>query len=194
MKPKFTKNNVEQTINLEDAFGISFKGMRSLKEAIGGAIIERIQERTKNKKSMRIDSKGRGYEGDLKAPYSKSYAESAEFKAYGKSKNNVNMTLTGDMLNLIDIKKQSGNTITIGWFDKVENNKAFNHCTGDTVPKRPFFGISKGELKDIKKEFSKDIKKALEEKGTMPKKQFEEKLVTAIQAIRTTALKVDDNG
>ena len=65
MKPKFSKNNVEQTIDLKEAFGVSFKGRPSLREAIGGAILERIKERTKSGDSITIDERGRGFIGKL---------------------------------------------------------------------------------------------------------------------------------
>lgn len=191
-KPKFTKNKVTQTINLEEAFGISFKGKRSLREAIGGAIIERIQTRTSAGTSMTFSADGAGRTGRLKSPYSKSYAKSDEFKAFGKSKGKVNMTLTGDMLNLMDITKQTGNSITIGWDDTEENNKAFNHSVGDTVPKRPFFGVSKGELKAIKKDFSKDIKSAVNAKNTAERKAAESKLAETITALRAVTPDVAD--
>jgi hypothetical protein len=161
-KPKITKSSVEQTIDLEELFGVSFKGATQLKEAIGQAIIDRIVSRTEAGVGMSFNSQGKGQTLKLKSPYSKAYTKSTEFKAHGKSKNKINMKLTGDMLGLMDIKKQTGNSVTIGW-DKGDGQdaKVFNHQTGDTVPRRPFFGISRTELLKIKSEFNPDVKEAL---------------------------------
>ena len=165
-KPKITKNNVEQTIDLEELFGVSFKNAPALKEAIGQKIIDKIVKRTEAGKAI-------GGKVNLKKPYSKAYVKSTEFKAHGKSKSKINMKLTGDMLGLMDIKKQTGNTITIGW-DKSDgqDGKAYNHTVGDTVPKRPFFGLSSKELNDIKKENKSDVKDALEVKQDEGKSAF----------------------
>lgn len=180
--PKFKKTNVEQTIDLKEVFGIDFRGLTSLKEAIGGAILERIRQRTES-------GDGISFTGDrarpvkLKAPYSKQYADSLDFKAFGKSRNNVNMKLTGDMLGLMDIKRQSGNSITIGWSSAEENAKAFNHSVGDTVPRRPFFGVSKTELADIRKEFKSEINAALKVRDTEGQAAFENSVAALIQQL-----------
>lgn len=157
--PTFKKTKVKQKINLEEEFGVDFKGRRSLREAIGGAIIERIRKRTEAGQGISFTG-DQGRPVKLKAPYSKTYASTLDFKAAGKSRGNVNMKLTGDMLGLMDIVSQDGNSITIGWSDREENAKAYNHSVGDTVPKRPFFGVSKKELSEIKREFSDEIAEA----------------------------------
>jgi len=164
---------VSQKINLKEEFGIDFRGKDALKEALGQAIIDRIVERSQSGNGMSFNSNGSGKPVKLKSPYSDTYEESLEFKAAGKSKNDVNMTLTGDMLGLIDIVNVKGNTIEIGWDDETENAKSYNHSVGDTVPKRPFFGVNKAELKSIKSEFSKDIKEALKIKKKEGEKAFE---------------------
>jgi len=174
-KPTFQKNKVEQTIDLEEIFGVDFRGLRSLREAIGEAILARIRERTQSGDGITSYGDNPNFVR-LKSPYSKSYAKSIEFQAAGKSKGKVDMTLTGDMLELMDIKKQTGNSLTIGWNDPTENKKAFNHNTGDTLPRRPFFGISKKELKDIRDEFRDDIKAAIEAKRSGDRKGFEDKV------------------
>lgn len=150
------KNKVEQEIDLKQVFGTSFKGRRDLREAIGQAMVDKMLKRT---------AKGleRGGKKDLKKPYSDRYEASLEFKAAGKKKNSINMSLTGDMMGLLDVKKQTGDTITIGWDDKTQNNKAFNHNTGDgkNVPRRTFFGLNNNELQEIKKEFKSEINEAI---------------------------------
>lgn len=182
--PQFKKSQVKQTINLKDEFGVDFRGMNSLKEAIGGAIIERIRERTKSGQGMSFDSGGRGRPVKLKSPYSKAYADSLDFKAFGKSRGNVNMTLTGDMLGLMDVIQIDGNKITIGWDDPTENPKAYNHSVGDTVPRRPFFGVSKKELQEIKKEFGSEIREAIRTRDTEGHKAFERRVAGLLDLIR----------
>lgn len=173
--PKVTKYTASQTIELDEAFGIDFKGNRELREYIGQLIIDRIRTRTEAGIGMKISDSGKGKVFDLTSvPYSKKYVESAEFKNFGKSKNDVNMTLTGDMLGLMDVVDQSGNTITIGWDDDTQQAKAANHIKGVTVPARPFFGISNEELKSIVKEVKPDLEKALDIKKTEGKDAFAE--------------------
>lgn len=148
--PKLTKRAIEQEIDLGEIFGIDATDAPALKEAVAQAIIDRMVSRTED---------GKAYGGGkLKSPYSKAYQKTREFIAAGKKANDVNMELTGDMLAAIDVISTSGNKIKIGISDELQVLKAYNHNTGDTVPRRPFFGISKDELKDIGFKFSEDIK------------------------------------
>lgn len=173
--PKVTKRKVIQKINLEDEFGIDFSGKPELREFVGQAILDTIKSRTDSGKGMKFSSNGKGREVKLKAPYSKDYVKSLEFRAAGKSKNKINMRLTGDMMELMDVVKSSGNNITIGWDSgDSQDGKAFNHITGDKVPSRPFFGVSKKELGEIKKDIKSDIKEALKVKENEGKSAFSE--------------------
>lgn len=141
--------NIYQTIDIVDLFGQEIENENVLNQ-IGQAIIDKIIERTKDNKS--IDG------GNLKK-YSKVYVESAEFEQYGKSPGDVNMELTGDMLNAIDITKSSPREIVIGFNDETEAAKAANHNFGVTLPKRKFFGVNDRELNEIKKDFEDDIQR-----------------------------------
>jgi phage gpG-like protein len=153
---------VEQTINLEELFGTSFKRKKDLREAIAERAIEIIKDRTQSNVGMKFDASGRGRPVDF-VPYSKKYIDSLEFDAWGKSAKDVNMTLKGDMLELMDIKRQSGDSITIGWTSSLENKKAYAHTVGKegdskvNVPSRPFFGLTKSELKSLVKEFEDEV-------------------------------------
>lgn len=173
---KLKKNSVEFTVDLKELFGIDFKGNRALRELVGQKIIDEMRKRTDEGKAV-------GGKRDLKAPYSKMYADSDEFKAFGKSKNKVNMQLTGDMMGLMDIKKQDGNTITIGWDESEENHKAYNHNTGDTVPKRPFFGMTNEELNQVKRELKPEIKEALGIKQGEGRKAFESFILSQLDKL-----------
>jgi len=151
-KPTITLSKIEQEFDLKELFGVDLSEDESLKQAIGQVMIDQMLSR--------IDD-GRGIGGvRLKSPYSKLYSESLEFKAAGKSKNKVNMKLTGDMLASIDIVSTDGNKIVIG-IGEDEVEKAFNHQTGDTVVKRPFFGFTKDEVSSIVGKFKTKVKKAV---------------------------------
>ena len=104
--PKITLSKFEQEIDLKELFGVDLSDDDSLKQAIGQFLIDRMLER--------VDS-GKGIGGvKLKSPYSKEYSKSLEFKAAGKSRGKVNMSLTGDMLASIDLLSTDGNKIKIG--------------------------------------------------------------------------------
>lgn len=107
------------------------------KEDLAYAVIDTIVDRTRSGKSVT----GRSFK-----KLSKAYAD-----LKGSSK--VNLTLDGDMLDELDIQRVKGNKIKIGWNDTLQSNKAFNHDTGDTLPKRSFFDLTEGELKKIVKKF-----------------------------------------
>lgn len=181
MSLKLKKNNVELTLNLNEEFGIDFSGKTALKEFIGQAIIDRMVERTK-------DGKAVGGKKDLRKPYSKTYQASDDFKAAGKKANDVNLTLTGDMLGLIDIKEIKGNTIKIGWNDPEQNAKAHGHMTGKDgkVPKmkRKFFGVTKEELKDIKRKYKKDLDSAIKLKQSEGTQAFNERILSLIDELK----------
>ncbi len=192
--PSFkSKNNVHQKINLKEEFGVDLRGMDSLKEAIGGAIIERIRARTEAGNGMSFSDSGRGTPVKLKSPYSKEYADSLDFKAFGKSRGKVNMTLTGDMLGLMDVVKIEGNTIKIGWADTSESAKAHGHSTGakGRLPVRPFFGVSKSELKEIKKEFGDAIKEAVRTRNSEGREAFESRVAELLALVTGNDSSVD---
>jgi hypothetical protein len=138
---------VKYQINLKELFDVPVTD-EALRQKIGSAIIEKIIERTESG----IDKTGKKFK-----PYSQAYKESLAFKAFGKT-NQVDMTLTGDMLGTIEILKDTPSTMTFGWEDETQNAKAYNHTTGDTLPKRDFFGLPKDELESIAGEFREDVK------------------------------------
>lgn len=118
--------------------------------------MDRIIERTKDSEFL----------NDLSSNakvYSKKYKDSLDFKAAGKS-NKVNLTLTGDMLGLLELEVD-GNEVELGWDDELEQLKASNHIVGDTVPKRDFFGLTAADIKKIKAEFLPDLKEIKSSRG-----------------------------
>lgn len=147
--PKVSKKTIEQVIDLGEIFGVDATDAPALKESLAQAIIDYIVERTQS---------GKAYGGGkLKSPYSPEYVKSREFKAAGKSAGEVDLELTGDMLASIGVLSTSGNKIKIGITDELQVLKAYNHQTGDTVPARPFFGVTKTDLDQIGDDFSSDF-------------------------------------
>jgi len=65
---------------------------------------------------------------------SKAYAE---YKAGESSSVTPNMELTGEMLDALEVVDKGGSKLEVGWWDEEQAVKAFNHTTGDTLPKRP---------------------------------------------------------
>lgn len=152
-KPTYSKKKNYQRINLSELLGVNLKGKKNLKLAMGQAIMDVMLERTASGKDIR---------GNDFKKYSPEYARSRDFRAAGKS-STVDMELTGSMLGDIDIKS-TGDGIELFIDGKTSNLKAFNHNTGDTLPKRQFFGVQKKEIVNaLKEDFADDIK-ALKEK------------------------------
>lgn len=155
---KLSKRKITQTIDLNEVVGSDISSDEILVTKIGQAIIDYIDTRVE-------DGMGLGRE-KLKSPYSKSYSESLNFKAAGKSRSHVNMRLSNDMMAAIDIVEKKGAKITYGITDPEEAAKAYGHQTGfeghPTIPegkyKRPFFGVTKDEIKKyILDEFKDEI-------------------------------------
>ena len=177
------KNDVSQVINLEEIFGVSFAGQKALRQAIAQKVIDHIVERTQS---------GVPVTGDGFKPYSKEYKESAEFKLL-KDGSTVDMTLTGAMLNDIDLLSDSSNTIRVGFQDTTEKLKAFAHNTGyeghPTIkngPKRRFFGVTQEEVrKVVGEEFKDEIRKL---RGEDPSRQTAQEIMD--RGVLQTALEI----
>lgn len=149
--PVVKKYEVYQSIDLQE-FGLEKISKKDL-EHIGEIAIDFMKKRI---------ASGVGYNGfDLKSvPYSKDYKESLAFKAWGKRPSKVNMKLTGDLLELMDVIGTEKSELTIGWDSELQNKKSFNHNYGDTLPKRKFFGLNKKEMAQIIKQFKKETSDA----------------------------------
>jgi len=125
------------------------------REDLGDRILEFIRNRTESGKNKNNRSFPK---------YSKGYAKSLDFKIAGKSKGNVNLTLSGDMLIEMDLLKHSKGSLRIG-FEKgsEENGRADGNIRGTygqsssiSGKKRDFLGITKKDLKAVQKKFDKD--------------------------------------
>jgi len=93
------------------------------------------------------------------------YSESLEFEAAGKSKSDPNLTLTGDMLGLMDVIEEEKATITIGWNSSEEANKAHGHISGSVGAKRDFLGLSAKEAERVRNLFEDTVREATAETG-----------------------------
>lgn len=136
LKKKSSVNDHSIEIDARELLG---KARNTLdeKEDLAFAIIDQIVDRTRSGKSLN----GRNFRR-LSAAY-------ADLKGTTRA----DLTLDGDMLDELDIISIRGNKIKIGWNDTLQSNKAYNHDTGDTLPKREFFGMTEAELKRIVKDF-----------------------------------------
>lgn len=125
------------------------------KEAIAFEIIEYIKERTKQ---------GKGEGGKKWSPpadkYTKEYKESLDFKIAGKT-SRVNLTLSGDMLDSIDLLKTMPSSITIGIDEgdpdhgKAEGNirGTYGKQRGSSKKARNFLGITEAEVEKVLRKF-----------------------------------------
>lgn len=184
--PVIRKSKVYQRFNLEKDFGLDFTDNKDLAQLVGETLLQKIRDRTESGEGVDFEKSKGGTKVELKSPYSDEYAKSPEFRAFGKNKSKVNMRLTGDMLGLMDILELDGNNLVIGWEGDDEAPKVFNHLTGDTVPRRPFFGVSNSELREIRAELSaelRDLIKIQEEEG---KSAFRDAVSQKIDAIRSS--------
>lgn len=134
---------------------ISKKYTEQEREAIAFEIISYIQERSKAGKGK--DNKKWQPPADK---YSKEYKQSLDFKNAGKS-STVNLTLSGDMLNSIDLLEDTDGQLTIGISsDDPDHGKAegnirgsYGKPTGSRAKARDFLALSKGEVDRILKKF-----------------------------------------
>lgn len=163
---------VEQRLDLSELFGRSSLP-DNFKLRVGQKIIDLMLERIDANKAADGSSKLASYDPD--------YVASDEFKAFGKSKNDVDMDLTGDMLNNITIKDVDGDSILIGWDDQENNAKAHGHMTGANgsgrLPVREFFGANEKLLEDVKDQF-------IEELGSDDKEEDAFAMLSALEVLK----------
>lgn len=155
IKRKLTGENPVLTVNLKEMFDLPFfPESDSLRQAIGQAIIDKIKENT---------SRGEFLEQSAGAKkYSKEYAESYEFKVYGKQQGRVNLKASGDMLGSIELAlPDDKNKVVIDFSDETEAAKAHGHITGNVGKKRDFFGLSDADLSQLAKQFEPRVLDAM---------------------------------
>jgi hypothetical protein len=106
--------------------------------AVAEGVIEFIKQRT---------DKGLDVNGNRFAPYSESYVESKDFELADKSKNEVNLRLTDEMMESMQVIDSGRGFITIGFESGTEaNDKAVWQQRSDNGPSRQFLGIAEKDL------------------------------------------------
>lgn len=135
-KKTITLDELSQEINIKRYLG--HNASESEKENFLELAIEVINQRTLNGKTI--------HNGKFKK-YSKDYAQ-----AKGVSRSSVDLFLDGDMLDNLEGESLSGNKVKInldGGRNDVEIKKGYNHHVGDTLPKRPWFGLTTKEAQAV---------------------------------------------
>lgn len=154
-KIKETEGEVSQRFKYSDFVGNNKELSSVVKNQIQQDTIDFILKRTDNGQ----DLNERGFKS-----YSPEYKSSLQFKAFGKS-SKVNMKLRGIMLRSMDVIEDDGEEFKIGFRGRTENAKAYNHQTGDTLPKRKFFGLRSKDVKNIGMSYDVEEKLTPEEKA-----------------------------
>lgn len=134
---------------------ISTQYTKAEREAIAFDIITYLQDRTK---------RGKGKDNKKWAPpadkYSKEYKESLDFKQKA-DKSKVNLTLSGDMLDSIDLLKSAKGEIRIGISEEDEDHGkaegnirgSYGKPTGSMAKSRDFLALSREELSKILRKY-----------------------------------------
>lgn len=111
-------------------------------------IIDFIVSRTRDKN---LDKDNRSFPG-----YSKDYINSLEFKLAGKSRSDIDLTLSGDMLDSIKLLSSRAGKLVIGFDRGTENDKAegnrigsYGKSFGNPTKARDFLGIHPEDLSKI---------------------------------------------
>lgn len=113
----------------------------SERDELADKVVEFIRQRTE--RGIGVKRRGDGWVNVTFPPYSEEYIESAAFKAAGKSRNKVNLKLSGDMLAEFDVLSVSKGSILIGYQNGTENN---DKAEGNADRGRDHLGISKTDL------------------------------------------------
>jgi hypothetical protein len=131
-KRKISLSEMSQEINLERRLGR--EPTEDELEVFAQMAIERINQRT-------LD--GETVNGGSFAPYSEEYADKK-----GVSKDSVDLFLEGDMLDSLSYEISDSN-VKIYVDGDLQVKKGYNHHVGDTLKKRPWFGITPNEVGEI---------------------------------------------
>lgn len=133
------------------------------RRAIGEEIVKTIRDRSKDGVGLkRVGPSGVGYEKPFTG-YSASYARSLDFKNAGKSKGNVNLTLSGDMLAAVKLLSHSKGSVLVGFEngteenDRAEGNQLGSYGQPSPNPRkaRKFLGVTSSEKEEILSQFPK---------------------------------------
>lgn len=148
VKTNLDKSEVSIEIDLVDMFGRSVRD-EDIRQIIADQVIETIQRRT---------LKGFGVENGRVVRFKKYSPKYAKLK--GQS--NVDLELSGSMLNSISVIKSTPTKILIG-ISNEDAPKAHGHMTGQEgkgpLPRRSFLGLTSEDLSQIKSKYKTDVEK-----------------------------------
>lgn len=129
------------TIEIDPDFGADER------ERIADDVIEFMKRRSE---------RGKDVDGERFVPYSETYINSLDFKIAGKSRRNVNLHLSGDMLEAITLLSHKKGKLVIGFENGSEENaRADGNIRGsygrspDPSKARDFLGIADKDLEKI---------------------------------------------
>lgn len=112
-------------------------------------VIREIQART----DRGLDKNGNRFKG-----YSKSYINSLDFKIAGKSPSRVNLKLTGEMMNTMEVVSDAPGIVYVGYkAGTAENDKAAWARASDNGPSREFLGLPDSVLNKLIQDFSESF-------------------------------------
>lgn len=125
------------------------------REDLAFEVLEFIRNRTDKGK----DKKNRNFK-----KYSEDYKNSLDFSIAGKSKGKVDLKLSGDMLDAMDLLSHKKGSILVGFENGSENNAkadgnitgSYGQPSGNSKHARDFLGITKKDLKKVIKDFEDD--------------------------------------
>ena len=108
------------------------------RSALADEIVSFIKERT----DKNLDVNGNKFHS-----YSEAYINSPDFKAAGKNKNDVNLRLSNEMMDSIQVLSIGNDSVTIGFEPNTPaNDKGSWNIASDNGPSRKFLGINEKDL------------------------------------------------
>ena len=133
------------------------------RQAFGEALAEKIRLNAESGKGVPFEDKGthEGIVSSYKAfkNYSKGYIKSLDFKNAGKSAGSVDLTLSGDLLQSLDVVKITSTKVELG-FPSNQDGKADGNIRGtygrsraDAGKARNFLGLTESDYNKIVKKF-----------------------------------------
>lgn len=176
-----TLSEVSKSIDLDLPANLPADVKNDIKDEVGSFLVDSI-----------LDYVGEGRSPVTGRGFKQLDKEYADREKGGRTL--ANLDLEGDMLNSL-IYRKTGDGVDVGIFDDSQTPKAFNHNTGDTLPKRQFIpDESENFVGDIKKGVEKIVKDRVSEfrEDTFEPRVAAETRPTRSAPVVTTQSAVDD--
>ena len=146
-----SKSEISYKLNLsKELEGETLSKKKEIKRAVAKFVLEEIESFTKSEVSPVTDH---GFD-----PLNKAYAKVK--KKLGKG-SKADLHLKGKMISSIKAVTGGIDSVVFKINQKKQLKKAFNHITGDTLPKRPFLPNDKLGVKSKYGSFSPSIKSGI---------------------------------